>query len=140
MPRSASILPDTNVILRYLLKDVPDQFARAEKVFEDVRIGKAKAVILESVLVECVHILLKFYKVPKRQAVESLIGLLRYKGVTNRDKSELVVALQTFALGSIGIGDCVLLAKAGGGMGRLLSFDKDLNRLSQIARGARQAP
>ncbi len=136
MPRSASILPDTNVILRYLLKDVPDQFARAEKAFEDVRTGKAKAVILESVLVECVYILLKFYKVPKRQVVESLIGLLQYKGVVNRDKPELVVALQTFARESIDIVDCILLAKARGGMGRLLSFDKDLNRLSQISPGA----
>jgi len=83
VPRSASILPDTNVVLRYLLQDVPDQYGRAEKVFEDVRTGKAKAVILESVLV-----------------------------------------------------DCVLLAKARHGAGRLLSFDKDLNKLSQISPDA----
>jgi predicted nucleic-acid-binding protein len=57
VPRSASVLPDTNVVLRYLLKDVPDQFARAEQFFEEVRTGKTKAVMLESVLVECVYIL-----------------------------------------------------------------------------------
>ena len=136
MPRSASVLPDTNVVLRYLLKDVPDQYERAEKFFEDVRTGKAKAVILESVLVECVYILLKFYKVPKRQVAESLIGLLQYKGLANRDKADLVAALQTFAQQSIDIVDCVLLAKARHGTGRLLSFDKDLNKLSQILPGA----
>ena len=136
MPRSASILPDTNVVLRYLLKDVPEQYGKAEKVFEDVRTGKTKAVILESVLVECVYILLKFYKVPKRQVAESLIGLLQYKGVANRDKAELVAALQIFAQESIDIVDCVLLAKARHGTGRLLSFDKDLNKLTQIPSDA----
>jgi predicted nucleic-acid-binding protein len=136
VPRSASVLPDTNVVLRYLLKDVPDQYGRAEKFFEDVRTGKAKAVILESVLVECVYILLKFYKVPKRQVAESLIGLLQYKGMANRDKADLVAALQTFAQQSIDIVDCVLLAKARHGTGRLLSFDKDLNKLGQISTDA----
>jgi predicted nucleic-acid-binding protein len=133
VPRSARVLPDTNVVLRYLLKDVPEQYGRAEKFFEDVRTGKATAVILESVLVECVYILLKFYNVPKRQVAESLIGLLQYKGMANRDKTELVVALQMFAQQSVDIVDCVLLAKARHGTGRLLSFDKDLNKLTQIS-------
>ena len=37
MPGSGSVLPDTNVVLRYLLKDVPEQYAQAEKFFEGVR-------------------------------------------------------------------------------------------------------
>ena len=131
MPGSGSVLPDTNVILRYLLKDVPEQYAQVEKFFEAVRIGKTKAVILESVLAECVYILLKFYRVPKQMAVESLIGLLQYKGMANKDKAELVDALQTFAHQAMDIVDCLLLAKARHGKGRLLSFDKDLNRLGK---------
>jgi predicted nucleic-acid-binding protein len=131
VPGSGSVLPDTNVILRYLLKDVPEQYAQVEKFFDDVRTGKTKAVILESVLVECVYILLKFYQVPKRMALESLIGLLQYKGIANRDKAELVDALQIFAQKTMDIVDCLLLAKARHGKGRLLSFDKGLNRLAK---------
>ena len=131
MARSGSVLPDTNVVLRYLLKDIPEQYERAEQFFEQVRTGKQKAVLLESVLVECVYVLLKFYKVPKRQAAESLIGLLRYKGIASRDRAELIAALQTFAQQNIDIVDCVLLAKARRADGRLLSFDADLNRLSR---------
>jgi predicted nucleic-acid-binding protein len=131
VPRSASVLPDTNVVLRYLLKDVPAQFAQAEQFFEDVRTGKTKAVMLESVLVECVYILMKFYRVPKPAAVESLIGLLQYKGIANRDKAELVDALQMFAQQTLDIVDCLLLTRARHGTGRLLSFDKELNRLAK---------
>ena len=134
MPGSGSVLPDTNVILRYLLKDVPEQYAQVDKFFDDVRTGKTKAVILESVLAECVYILLKFYRVPKQMAVESLIGLLHYKGVANKDKVELLGALQTFAQQTMDIVDCLLLAKAHSSKGRLLSFDKDLNRLAKEVR------
>jgi predicted nucleic-acid-binding protein len=136
---SGSVLPDTNVVLRYLLKDVPEQYTQAEKFFEQVRTGKVKAVILKSVLVKCVYILLKFYQVPKRMAAESLIGLLQYKGLANRDKAELVDALQMFAQQTVDIVDCLLLAKARHGNGRLLSFDKDLSRLAKdVVRGDRR--
>jgi len=59
---------------------------------------------------------------------------LHYKGVANKDKTELVDALQTFANQTIDIVDCLLLAKAHSGKGRLPSFDKDLNRLAKEAR------
>lgn len=136
MVRSGSVLPDTNVILRYLLKDVPAQFAQAERFFEEVRIGRTKAVILESVVVECVYILLKFYHVPKHVAAEAVIGLLQYKGVVNRDKPELIEALQLLANQTIDMVDCLLLAKTRRGKGQLLSFDKELNRLSRAAAPA----
>jgi predicted nucleic acid-binding protein len=41
----------------------------------------------------------------------------------------MVDALQMFARQTMDIVDCLLLAKAHSGKGRLLSFDKDLNRL-----------
>lgn len=72
MPKSGDILPDTNVLLRYLLRDDAAQYAKAEAFFADIRIGKEKAVILESVLVECVYILIKFYKVPRGETADIL--------------------------------------------------------------------
>jgi predicted nucleic-acid-binding protein len=128
---NGSILPDTNVVLRYLLKDVPEHYAQAERFFESVRTGAAKALILESVLVECVYILLKFYHVPKPMAADSLIGLLQYKGIANKDKAELIAALQIFAREAVDIVDCLLVARARHGKGRLLSFDKDVKRLAK---------
>lgn len=59
MPRKADFLPDTNVLLRYLLKDDPEQFSRAEEFFERIREGKERAILLEGVLVECLYVLTK---------------------------------------------------------------------------------
>ena len=54
---------------------------------------------------------------------------LHYKGVANKDKAELVDALQMFARQTMDIADCLPPGQGHAATGRLLSFDKDLNRL-----------
>jgi predicted nucleic-acid-binding protein len=128
MAKSAELLPDTNVVLRYLLRDIPEQFEAAAALFEQVRTGARKAVLLESVLVECVYILTKFYDVPRSEAAAALAGLLQYKGVVNRDKVALADALACYGAGTLDPVDCVLLAKARHGSQELFSFDKALQK------------
>ncbi|MDD2722991.1 MAG: PIN domain-containing protein [Methylovulum sp.] len=65
---------DTNVILRYLLNDHPQHFLRAQAFMADVISGKITVYIPDSVLAECVYVLLKVYKVPKAKACEVLMG------------------------------------------------------------------
>ena len=127
MKDPAKRLPDTNVILRYLLADEPRHHEKAAKFFEKVRTGGEKAVILESVLVECVYVLTKFYKVPREEAAMKLRELLHYKGIANTDREELVGALSLFAeKPSLSIVDCILSAKAGKSKAALFSFDEAL--------------
>src|SRR4030066_634668 len=114
MTELAKKLPDTNTILRYLLEDVPQLSAKASALFEKVRVGNEKVLILESVLAECVYVFNKFYKVPKPEVVEKLKGLLLYKGIANEDKKDLVEALNIFSGQSdqgVDIVDCILCAK-----------------------------
>lgn len=132
MSGQAKKLPDTNTILRYLLNDNRGLFEKAEMFFERVRVGGEKALILESVLVECVYVLLKFYKVPKNEISEKLIELLHYKGVVNEDKNELIDALNIFASApSLDIVDCILCAKAKKPGISLFSFDEALIKHSK---------
>ncbi len=121
------ILPDTNTILRYLLEDEPNLYQRAAKVFEKLRTGEEKAVILESVLVECVYVLTKFYKVPKQETSSKLQALLHYRGIMNDDRNELIEALTIFAeRSSLDIVDCILCVKAKKPTRSLFTFDKAL--------------
>ena len=129
MAKYVEILPDTNVVLRYLLHDDAAQYERAAEFFESVRVGNEKAIIIESVLVECVYILMKFYKVPKREVADTLTKLLQYKGIANVDRKTLVEALRLFAEQNVDIVDCIVLARVKHGEGRLFSFDKALNKL-----------
>lgn len=129
MKKPQKSLPDTNVIIRYLVKDNPGLYARARDFFDKVRNGGSKAVILESVIAECVYVLTRIYKVPKEKAAEALIDILHYKGIANDDRKELIQALELFSERNIDIVDCILYAKSNKPDTALFSFDAGLNRI-----------
>jgi predicted nucleic-acid-binding protein len=128
MAKSANFLPDTNTVLRYLMRDVAEQYELAATFFDQVRTGKKTVLILESVLVECVYILTKFYQVPKKEAAEVLGGLLQYKGVVNQDKAALSAALALYSEKNLDLLDCVLIAQAHHASAQIFSFDAELNK------------
>jgi predicted nucleic-acid-binding protein len=127
-------LPDTNVVIRYLVKDDIELYKQAKTFFDSVKTGEESALILESVVAECVYVLTKIYKVPKEKTAESLKNLLRYRGIINEDRADLIKALTTFAEQSLDIVDCILYAKAKDTDTSLFSFDEDLNKLSSNGR------
>jgi predicted nucleic-acid-binding protein len=119
-------IPDTNAILRYLLADIPELHEKSSAFFEEVRTGRRRALILESVLAECVYVLMKYYNVPRRETAERLSGLMLYKGIINEDRDELIAALEMFAGKNLDIVDCILCIKAGSYRMGLFSFDTAL--------------
>jgi predicted nucleic-acid-binding protein len=123
-------LPDTNVLIRYLTRDNEPLYARAKEYFDKVKDGSSRAVIIESVIVECVYVLMKIYKVPKNRVTESLIDILHYRGIANPDQKELIRALTLFSERNLDIVDCILCVKAAGSNTSLFSFDGELNKLS----------
>ena len=54
MKKPARSLPDTNTIVRYFVADDPTLHAKAKEFFDKVKNGGARAVILESVIAECI--------------------------------------------------------------------------------------
>ena len=130
MIKPGSKLSDTNTIIRYLLNDDTRLSKTAQNFFEKVKNGEEKIVVLESVISECIYVLLKIYNVPKNEAAESLVKLLSYKGVANSDRKELIDALNLFAEKRLDIVDCILCAKSKSYKMPLFTFDKDLVRHS----------
>lgn len=124
--KSRSILVDTNTILRYLLKDVPDLYEKAEGLFRKVQTGEQGIEITEGVLAEVVYVLLKFYRVPKKETVETLSAFLLYKGIAGRSRAEYLQALRLFGQTNLDFVDCLLAAKAKACKLDLFTFDKDL--------------
>ena len=133
MKKSAESLPDTNTIVRYLVADDAALHAKAKDFFDKVKQGDVKAVILESVIAECIYVLTKIYKVPRDRAAGSLIDLMHYKGIANGDQQELIRALTLFSERGLDIVDCILCAKAAAAGDNLFTFDADLQKLSRQA-------
>ena len=121
--------PDTNVLLRYLLADVEEQYQAIRPFFETLKQGQEKAVILPEVFLETFYVLTRTYSIPAKEAAEALKDLLLYKGVVNKDKKLLLEAFNLF-LGSKGLSllDCFLCVKAQKQRGKILTFDEKLRR------------
>lgn len=130
MKKPERSLPDTNAIIRYLVRDDEPLYLKAKDFFDKVKNGSVKAVILESVIAECIYVFTKIYKVPRNKAAESLIDILHYKGIANQDQKELIQALALFSERNIDIVDCVLCMKAATAEMSLFSFDAELNKIS----------
>ncbi len=122
---------DANVILRYLLADQPDHFRKANQFMGQVKTGEIGVFIPEGVIIECVYVLLKFYKVPRPEIVESLVGILNYKGVINENRSILIKSLSLFLEKNVDIVDAMVhtISKEYGWS--YFTFDKDLKRLEE---------
>jgi predicted nucleic acid-binding protein len=127
--KAARSLPDTNTIVRYLVADNPALHEKAKEFFDKVKHGGVKAVILESVIAQCMYVLTKIYKVPRDRAAGSLIDVLHYKGIANDDQQELIRALTLCSEYGLDIVDCILCAKAASAENHLFTFDADLNKL-----------
>ena len=123
------IFLDTNVILRYLLKDKPEQFEKIKETFSLLKTGKINGSILSEVFLEAYYVLISFYKVPKEEALISLRELLLYKGFIGKEK-ELLINAVNYILDNPGVSllDWVLCLKAKQRNGTVLTFDKKLEK------------
>ncbi len=120
---------DANAILRYLLQDNDALFKKASALLERVKLGAEAAVIPESVLAECVYVLLEVYKIDKQTISEKLRGLFAYKGIANPDKKELVDSIILFGQTQLSIVDCIICSKSINSGMSLFTFDDDLRNM-----------
>jgi predicted nucleic-acid-binding protein len=122
---------DTNVILRYLLKDNAQLYEQALTLISPVKNGTAKAHILEGVLVECVYVLLKVYAVSRPEIVSALTGLLNYPRIVNSDKERQKQSLILFRDCNVDIVDALIHVTATENDWDIASFDRDLRKLDR---------
>ena len=117
---------DANVVLRYLLQDDDALFKKASALLERVKVGGEAVVIPESVLAECVYVLLKVYKIDRHIISEKLRGLFAYKGIVNPDKKDLIDSIILFGQTQLSIVDCIACSKSINSGMSLFTFDDDL--------------
>ncbi|SNR93791.1 PIN domain-containing protein [Desulfurobacterium atlanticum] len=117
---------DTNVILRYLLKDDNDLYLKAEKIINSVKSGECYLFIPQAVFVEVVFVLQKLYKVPRNEIVNALNFFLFLKGCKVQDKEVIEKALVIYKTTNLSFVDALLCAFKRGRKYLLETFDKDL--------------
>ena len=120
------IIVDANIILRYLLRDNEKFYKEAEALFNDAFSGKKRILIMYSIIAEVVYVLLKLYKVSRKEIAEVLIELMKIKGVKVQDKEILLNTFKIFKNKNLDFIDCLLCAYSR--KYKVMSFDKEVNK------------
>ncbi len=122
-------LIDTNVILRYLLDDHPEFSPKAARFMMKVANAEIKAEILDVVLIECIYVMEKHYKIPRKVIVNRLARIIGFDGIVTINKVILINALLTYQKHAIDIVDCLLHAYSSKTK-PVVSFDRDFEKLN----------
>ena len=116
---------DTNVILRYLLNDIPEQAEKAAHIIEN----GAKS--YPEIIAEVVYVLVKLYSVPREKIYEIVSPIADEVDFDNADV--IKTALENYSKTKLDFVDSLLLARKQILCEDVFTFDKKLaNRLNAI--------
>ena len=120
-------LIDTNIIIRFLVGDHEEHLKIATEIFRQVENAEIEVEILDSVVMEALFVLIKFYKLPKGEVIADFKRLIALRGVVG-DKVLLIETLNIVDDKNIDFVDALICAKSRlQGYGKL-SFDKDVHK------------
>ena len=115
---------DTNVVLRYLLRDNEAQAQIAKDLIE------GGAFLIPEVLMETSHVLRAFYEVDRQNIATQLLIVLDW--VTMERKAVMIRAVNIFAETKLDFVDCILAAYHELENAEVFTFDRKLkNRLKR---------
>jgi predicted nucleic acid-binding protein len=124
---------DTNVIVRHLTGDPPDQAERATKLLAAAGPGELR--LADLVLAEVVYVLESFYKVPRAQVAEYARAVVAFPAIRVDDPAMLMRAIQVYEKDRLDFADAYLVAVAErSGVGVVVSFDKAIDRVDTVHR------
>lgn len=122
-------LLDTNVLIRFLTFDKGRKYKKLYAFFESLERGEMKVELKLIVLFQVVFVLKSFYKVPKKLIVDSLLDILKYKGIIIREKKIIQRTLGLWHDKNVEIVDCYLIACLEKDTQNLLySYDRDFDK------------
>lgn len=125
---SNMILIDTNILLRFLLRDHPQHFIQAKSIFHQAALGKIKVYLDEVIVAEAIWVLTVHYGKNKLEASQKLIEFISQGWVKNPRKKVILKALFLYSSTSLSYVDCWALAVSKHNKIKLETFDKDLQK------------
>lgn len=120
---------DTNVLVRFLVKDDEEQTERARRVVERAFERHKAVYVSEIVLCETVWVLRSAYRFPRFRIVGILGFLLRARQLTFPSRERLRLTLDAYRTGRGDFADYLIRSDAlGAGCEQVATFDGDLQK------------
>lgn len=123
---------DTNFIVRYLIGDNEKMSIEAKKIFDQAQTGNISIILEQSVFCEVIFVLFSCYRVKRDDIYSKLSIFIMFKGIIT-DKELLTKALEIYRSSNLHILDCILYARTRTEAVSVLSFDKELLKVTNAA-------
>lgn len=124
-----SICIDTNILLRFLLRDNQKLFKVAKSNFQKAENGSLHIYLDEVIIAEAIWVLTSYYKKPKQFLVDSLEKLVSQNWIINPRKNFILQALHLFRMHNISYIDCWIYIVCQSRSIELKTFDRKLAKL-----------
>lgn len=128
---------DTNVIIRFITQDNPEQAAKAYGALQQLEAGTITATTSEGVIIEAVHILSSkaLYDLPRQEIKTHLTTVITLRGLRLPSKRTYLRALDLYAASNLDFVDALSVAHMERTkINTILSFDRDFDRIPGINR------
>ena len=126
---------DTNIFLRHLTGDIPDQAQKATLFFEKVERGDLKVATSDIVVLEVVWTLERYYKKSRQEIKSALLPLLQLKNIRLTGKRQLPKVFDFYINLNIPFADAYhILFMEKNKLIQIISFDRDFDKVPGITR------
>lgn len=122
---------DTNIWVRYLIKDEPKQFATVKELLASVEEGKYQPYTSSIVLLELSYVLKSVYRLAFSEVLDALESVIATRGITIIETTDSVLALEYFKTYKIKFTDCLLASQIRPDIA-LVTFDEELRRIKEL--------
>lgn len=122
---------DTNVVIRHLTGDPPEQAARATSALA----AADRLLLADLTVAECVCVLESFYEVPRARVAELMRAAIALPSISVLDAPLLRRALDVYERDRLHFAEAYLVAQAEAtGVDAVLTFDRAVDRVATVER------
>jgi predicted nucleic acid-binding protein len=122
---------DTNVLIRHLTGDPPDQAVLATRFLRDAD----ELLLPDLILAEVAYVLESYYETPRAQVADTLRAVLAFPAVKAVDVELLQRAVEVYDIDRLDFAEAYLVACAErSGIGVIASFDRSIDRVGTVRR------
>jgi predicted nucleic-acid-binding protein len=122
---------DTNILVRHLTGDPPDQAARTTRFLAEAD----ELFLVDLVVAELVYVLESFYEVERARVTEFVRAVLAFDPIQVVDEELLLRAVEVYEIERLDFAEAYLVASAErSGVDAVASFDRSIDRVPTVRR------
>lgn len=122
-------LIDTNVILRFLLRDDERLFKKASFYFEQAKNKKITIKVIPEIIFELDYVLRGVYRLKKEEVVKIILKIVKTPFINIENRELLIESLEKYQKISVDLFDIYLFYLGKKEEKEILSFDNDFKKL-----------